>query len=271
MSSRPPPRVGDRALRASEAPATCTIMALAAAEPTPALRNLRVQQAYFSAEAAEVFSVGAGAFEGRGEGEQQEFALLYEALLESEATPRESPDRPEAKWEAVSAIGVVLEVSVRSHDPSVKLDVFSVAAAAQLGLAEAHFKTTVLPSSVPALADVVPRAGDLDLESYARLMDGIAAVKDALGNPNLIPEPYLRPARLEDPQGDLELGRTLAFAVRQIAEHNPLQAALERAREKSLDPTVVELVYRALWPDLRVDLAPPEEVVAEAKSWWADV
>ncbi|MBK8937412.1 MAG: hypothetical protein IPM79_07140 [Polyangiaceae bacterium] len=66
MSSRPPPRVGDRALRASEAPATCTIMALAAAEPTPALRNLRVQQAYFSAEAAEVFSVGAGAFERPG-------------------------------------------------------------------------------------------------------------------------------------------------------------------------------------------------------------
>jgi hypothetical protein len=272
MTTERPTRVRDPRLTRSDAPpAPHGAAAMAAAAPAPPLRHLRVRQTYFSAEAAEELSIGAGAFNGNLSANQKEFALLYEALLESDATPRTSPDDPKAKWESVHALGVVLEISVRSLDAKLKLDVFTVAAAVQLGLAEAHFKTTVLPSTVPALADVVLPGGDLTMDSYTQLMDGIAAVKNALGDPALVPEPYLRPARIDDPQDDLQLSRTLAFAVRQIAKSKYLETALEDAGDRKLDPTLVELVYRALWPDVRVDLAPPEEVVAEAKSWLAEV
>ncbi len=247
----------------------------ALAEPAAAasatLQNLRVRQSYLSADAAQSFSVSGGVVSGTGTANEKHFALLYEALLESPGEPRESVDDPKTKWELVSALGVVLEISVRSLSAEVKFDVFTVAAAVQLGLAEAQFKATVFPSNVPELSSLVLPNGDLTMESYERLMEGIAKVKNALNTPGLQPVPYLRPARVEEPDGGIKLSKTVAFAVQQIADSQFIETALKNAREKRLDTTIVELVYRSMWPGVVAHEDPPDEVIEAAEQWIKEI
>jgi hypothetical protein len=244
--------------------------ALASAAANPQLTHFRVRQAYFSKEAAEKFSVGAGVISGGGSASQQSFALLYEALVETEATPVQLGD---AQWEQAGAIGVVLQVSVVQLDAEVHFDIFSVAAAVQLGFARAQYAATVFPSSAAALQNLLPPSGDLNLDNFDKLLAGIDAVKNAMGAPGaaLVPQLYARPAKmLTSIPTDQQLARTIAFAVRQISKSKYVETALQSATDKGLDPTIVRLVYEAFWPAVQEHQDPPNTVLTAARVWIAD-
>jgi hypothetical protein len=234
------------------------------------LRSLRVSQQYYSAEIAAKLSIGAGFGSGSADSKYSYFAIRYEALLETVAEPIRVGD---TELEKVGAIGVILDLTVQQSNSSVKLDIFSVAAAVQLGFAKAQYSTKVLPANNGALRAMVPEGGSFDVGNYETVISGVNSAKDALAAiaSSLTPETYHRPSRiLPTLQKELQFAQNVTFAIRYMAKGRTAATAAEDAVDKGLDGVVVRLVYEAYWPDLKDQDEPPREVISQARTWLAD-
>jgi hypothetical protein len=236
----------------------------------PQLTNLHVSQNYFTRDLAGKFSVGSVWGSASGSAANNQFAIRYEALLESDGEL--AAPVGDAVFETVYAIGVILDISVETTTSEVRFDAFSVSAAVQLGMASAKYSTTIFPTDAKILAGLLPQDGVFDPDNYDKLIAGIAAVKLAIGkNPSLIPQPNFRPSRiLPSVESDLGVAQCVTFAVQYLSRQKQVQTATNDATNNNLDATLVRLVYAAFWPDLQDNQDPPDDVVKKAASWIAD-
>lgn len=234
------------------------------------LDRVHVSQDYLSADVAAKFSIGFGAGSGGASNQTRAFLLVYEAMIESAATPRLLN---QAIWDEVQAIGVYIQIKVTESKTVVKFDAFSVAAAVQLGLAKAEFQTQVLPSDAAALQHLLPPSGIFNMESFDQILVGIGKVKDALADSAaaLVPQRYYRPrGLLSELEADLAAAQTIAFGMRELAKSKYVETAVEDATDRQLDPTLIRLVYEARWPAVQPHVDPDDQTIEDARAWLAD-
>lgn len=194
------------------------------------------------------------------------FKITYEAVMETGA---EVIRIDRAVWEKVYAVGVLLELDVLRFDSKVKTDIFSVAAAVELGMCKASFTTTVFPADSAVLQELVPKNGDFNIEAYDKILEGIGKAKEALATlPDLRPQVVHRPSTLVFNAADeLAEAAGVCFAAVNLVQNNSYNEAMQEAAKRSLDPAVVHEAYRHFWNDMAEDKKPPKSVRDAAGKW----
>ncbi len=194
------------------------------------------------------------------------FKLVYEAVMEG--TPKVMRiDR--AVWETVNAVGVRLELDVQRFDSKVKADIYSVAAAVELGMAKASFTTTVFPAESSVLQALIPSGGTFDIEAYSKILDGVAQAKAALAStPNLHPQLVHRPSALVfNADDELKQAQAVCFAAVSLVQNNSFTDAAQQAAGRGFDQEVLHQSYLHFWPDLKETDKPPKSVRDAAGKW----
>jgi hypothetical protein len=226
-------------------------------ESAPKLTTLRVAQTYISSKALARLTGSVGGAGGTVGSNGEEFALRYEALLESAP---EIIKYQNVISEKVFAIGVVLELKVKRFSADFKADIYSVAAAASLSGAQVQFERTIMPAAIPVMKNV-PDRGTLTSDIYEGLLDGISDVFSSLATTeNLEPVAHYRPAAFVfTREGEFYEAVAVCFAASQLAQYVKLEDALKEARARRFDDAVVRATYEFFWPGVKDDEKPPRD------------
>jgi hypothetical protein len=227
------------------------------------LTRFSVRQEYLSLKTQAALNVGDL---GGNTSSANRFKLIYEAMLEGQA---QVVRIERAVWERVSAVGVKLEIDVEVINSSFKADIYSVAAAVELGFARATFSTTIFPADSGALRELVPESGQFNIEQYDKILAGIAKAKEALAsNPDLKPQPYYRPSHFVfSAKDELDDAAAVVFAVVKLVQNEKLDDAIEEATKAGVDPIIVHDTYEWFWPAMKPDQKPPRDVRSTAGKW----
>src|SRR5579871_9417 len=229
----------------------------------PKLTRFRVRQEMLSLQSQVSLNIASAASTNES---GDRFKLIYEAVMEG---PPEIMRIDRAVWETVNAVGVRLELDVVRFDSKVKADIYSVAAAVELGMAKAAFTTTVFPAESSVLQALIPSGGSFDIEAYGKILDGVAQAKAALAStPDLHPQLIHRPSALVfSAEDELKEAQAVCFAAVYLVQDHSFAETMQEASKRGLDQEVVHQTYLHFWPDLKETDKPPKAVRSAAGKW----
>ena len=227
------------------------------------LKRFHVSQQYFSLKSQVDLNIGSY---GSGGSSLNRCKLVYECMIESEP---EQVRIDRAVWERVAAVGVRVEVDVEIVQSKFKADIFSVAAAVEMGYARASFSTMIFPAEAAALKAMIPDSGPFNIEQYDKILEGVARAKEELSKLQEVkPQLYHRPSHFVfTGKEELAEAQSAVYAAVRLVQVTRLADAVHDGIKAGFDENIIREAYRFFWPEVTDDAKPPAGVRTAAGKW----
>jgi len=168
--------------------------------------------------------------------------------------------------------GLRLKVTVKNLEFGLNATWSGIAAAAQMGYADAEFEIESIGIAEPEIFKLLPSPSDLNLKTYEQILEAGDAIRTFLHNadPSKL---VFKPLRIQvdipdttsiDPIAD---DRHLIFTYQKARQRRSLKQAKNEAIEKNLDPRIVVGFYKDLFQITDEGKKPSFEQAREAREW----